>query len=944
MRNRLLFFLLIVSAGLHAQHQNRIHATLDADAKTFSIRQEIIFHNQTNDTLRDYILNDWTNAYSGKETPLAKRFSDEFVRAFHLAKDKDRGFTAIQAITDQNGLQLEWSRPANHPDLVDVHIKNPIYPGQKFKLALTYQVKIPDARFTNFGFDDKDGSLNLKDWFLTPARIDGNTFVKYSNENLDDIANALCDFELTLTAPRGARITSDLYIDNKTEKDGLDEFYLIGKGRTNFNLVIESRNSFDVYHNGVAEVSCNLKDNRTTDIQQAILIDQIVEFTHQNLGHYPHGKALVTQADYERSPMYGLNQLPSFMNPYPDAFMFEMRFLKTYTSAILKNTLKLDPRKDGWLYDAMQMQLMMKYIEEFHPGRKMMGQLSLLRVLQGYKLFQMDFNEQYDYLSLLMARRNADQPIGDSKDTFIKFNEQIAGKYKAGLGFKYLDAFIGDSIVAGTSKQFFAMNAARDIVKTNREDYEILLKSQTDKDIDWFFETFVGTREIIDYKISDVDKAGDSLKVTVTNRTGADAPIPLYALDKDNVVIFREWLQDIKADSTFTVPRQGVDRLALNYRNEVPEFNTRNNWRPIGRLFPNKRPIKLTFFQDVEDPRYNQLFFVPSFTFNIYDGFSPGLRFHNKSLLEKPFIFDIEPTYSLNTGELIGSASLVYNHYLRDENLYSIRYAMSGSTFHYAPDARYTKFTPSIQFRIREDDLRENKRQTITMRNVLVDRENSDFVATENQNESYSVFNVRYSKYESEITRHYNFFTDVQLSKNFGKFQGEVQFRRLFNDNRQINLRLFAGLFMYRSTNSEFFSFGLDRPSDYMFDYNYYGRSETSGLFSQQFIMAEGGFKSKFSDRFANKWMTTVNASFNIWNWIEVYGDAGFFENDYESPKFLYDSGIRLNLVPDYFELYFPVQSSNGFELGQRAYPEKIRFVVTISPGTLLNLFKRKWF
>src|SRR5690606_7360200 len=147
-------------------------------------------------------------------------------------------------------------------------------------------------------------------------------------------------------------------------------------------------------------------------------------------------------------------------------------------------------------------------------------------------------------------------------------------------------------------------------------------------------------------------------------------------------------------------------------------------------------------------------------------------------------------------------------------------------------------------------------------------------------------------------------------------------------NNRQINLRFYAGMFMYRSTNSEYFSFGLDRPTDYMFDYNFYGRSETTGIYSQQYVMAEGGFKSKLDTRYANQWMTTINASFNVWNWIEIYGDAGMFKNKFSSARFVYDSGIRLNLVPDYFELYFPVYSSNGFEMNEGSYSEKIRFVV----------------
>jgi hypothetical protein len=53
-----------------------------------------------------------------------------------------------------------------------------------------------------------------------------------------------------------------------------------------------------------------------------------------------------------------------------------------------------------------------------------------------------------------------------------------------------------------------------------------------------------------------------------------------------------------------------------------------------------------------------------------------------------------------------------------------------------------------------------------------------------------------------------------------------------------------------------------------------------------------------------------------IWNWIELYGDAGLLKNRNQSGKFVY-GGIRLNLVPDYFEMYLPVYSSNGWEMRQ---------------------------
>ena len=204
--------------------------------------------------------------------------------------------------------------------------------------------------------------------------------------------------------------------------------------------------------------------------------------------------------------------------------------------------------------------------------------------------------------------------------------------------------------------------------------------------------------------------------------------------------------------------------------------------------------------------------------------------------------------------------------------------------------------------------------------------------------------NNTYFNTKAELTNQFNFSGDFQAASKFGKLAAELEYRKLFNNNRRINLRLYAGTFFYNKTDSDFFSFGLDRPTDYLFDYKYLGRSENSGLFSQQIIIAEGGFKSILDNRFANQYITTLNAGVNIWNWIEAYGDIGIIKNKGIKEQFIYDSGIRLNLVSDYFELYFPVHSNNGWEIAQPNYGQKIRFIVTFSPQTLINLFTRKWF
>ena len=99
------------------------------------------------------------------------------------------------------------------------------------------------------------------------------------------------------------------------------------------------------------------------------------------------------------------------------------------------------------------------------------------------------------------------------------------------------------------------------------------------------------------------------------------------------------------------------------------------------------------------------------------------------------------------------------------------------------------------------------------------------------------------------------------------------------------------------------------------------GRSEQSGIYSQQFIFAEGGFKSKFINPYSDDLMISINAGVGIWKWLEGYLDFGLIKNKTESPRFLYDSGLRINILPDYLELFFPIYNSNGFQLTDNSNP-----------------------
>ncbi len=927
-------FLLFQAVYLSAQHKMQIDAKLNSETHTFQVRQKILYKNQSQDTLNNIILNDWNNAYSSKKTPLAGRFSDEFQKTFHIAKVKDRGFTTIEKI-ENTSQSLTWNRVDNQVDIISVILEKPLFPGDEVEMILDYSVQLPNARFTKYGYDD-DGDYALRNAFLWPALRENNQFVLNSNLNLDDAANALVDLEFTVQTDVKKSVTTDLDIEN-TAKGFSKKF--IGNNRYDFSLYLESKSDFLSFKNKDIEVLNNIKSKNVDDIRKAIIVDRIVEFAKEKIGDYPYSVMTISQVDYERNPFYGFNQLPSFLKPFPEDFDYEIKVLKTYLNAYLKNSLPLNKRSDNWIYDGIQMYYLMEYLQYYYPDEKMLGSVANYRILNSFHLAHIKFNEQFSYFYMLMARKNLDQPIGNPKNTLIKFNEQIAGKYRAGLSFEYLDDYLGNDILDTSVKTFFEQNKIQTSIQNP---FESVLKSNTTTNIEWFFDDIINSRRVIDYKFGTLSKDKDFVYFDLKNKTGTNVPIPVYGL-KDNQVVFKKWLDESSTISAYKLPRMDADKLVLNYENVVPEMNLRNNWKSLKDFNITNRPIKFTLMKDLEDPYYNQILYVPTISYNLYDGLIPGLRFHNKTILDKPFTFDINPAFSTKKSGLIGSFLLAVNQNYRDSKLYNMRYSITGNYFHYAPDASYLRLNPLVMMRIRTSDLRDNEQQAVMLRQVIVSREQSAFVQDDPQTKNYSVSNAKYYFSDSEATKSIGFVSELQYAEKFGKGIIQANYRKLFENNTQIDLRFYAGVFAFNNTQSDFFNFALDRPTDYLFDYNYYGRSETTGLFSQQLILAEGGFKSKFENQFANQWMTTLNLGVNVWNWIEIYGDVGLLKNKGLNERFVFDSGVRLNLVQDYFELYFPVVSSNGWEIAQPRYDQKIRFIVTLNPKILLNLFNRKW-
>jgi hypothetical protein len=929
------------------QNSIDLKADFDVESKTIQVQQKIIYHNTSDDVLNVIYLNDWNNAYSTKKTPLAKRFEEEFSLKVHLAKSDQRGYTTITTLKNDSGNDLKFNSLKDHPDIIKVELDAPLPPNQYYELHLNYNLVLPDDTFTGYGISENK-EFNLKYWYLTPAVYNGQ-WQLYSNKNIDDLYTPKANLSFEITFPLGYTFISELNTMDIQQTQKNQTIKLYGENRVNTTFVLVKFSEFKFVQTDDFSIVSDIESKNITAQEKALITDKITRYITQNLGEYPHEKLLITKSDYKKDPLYGLNQLPDFIRPFPDSFQYELKLLKTALKNYLDNTLLINSRKDYWLKEGIQIYYLMKYIEAYYPETKMIGTLSKIWGLRSFHAADLKYNDQFVLFYMQMARTNRDQALTTSKDSLLKFNSNIASKYKAGVGLRYLDDFVNGSTIETTIKQYLE---EKKLEITSSKDFENLLKKNTDKDVDWFFTDYINSRKKIDFKIKEIKATEDSVTLTIKNKRDNNVPVSLFTLDNDSILT-KTWIENINGSKTITIPRDEKTKFALNYDNTIPEFNLRDNYKSLNSNFLNNKPLQFRLIQDIEDPYYNQVFMMPLIEFrNIYDGLTLGGKFYNKTLLRKRLNYKISPQYATNSNTLTGGASVFYTHNIENSNLFAVNYGIGASYSSFAENAFVTRISPSLSFNFRDnDDFRSDEFKNLNFRFLSISRDVGDDTIFDVDNNiedvpDYSVFNVRYITGKPGIISFKRWFYDLQFAERFGKLSINYEYRKLSERNRQFNIRFFAGTFLYNKTdrNSDYFSFALDRPTDYLFDYNYLGRSESSGIFSQQIIIAEGGFKSMLETPFANRWMTTVNTSTTIWKYIEAYGDIGLVKNIGVNPKFVYDSGIRLNLITDYFEVYFPIYSNLGWEVGQPNYEERIRFLFTLDPGRLLGLFRRKWF
>ena len=861
MKKYLVLLISITTLLSFSQHEIKIKVELDTILNILEIDQQILLGELKNKKDSIYLL-DWNNSFNSKNTHLAKSFSEEYKKKFHLAKNKERGFTKIESIKDAYDNDLIYYRLKTNQDVIVVKLDsmNPI-------IRIKYRLKIPSNKFTGYGYT-KSKNYYLQYWHLVPAmKLDAWTF--YSNRNLNDIPSSKYNITaLEIKTPDNYHVTTELK-ETKSElstSNGFKYSFWESKEIYDPKIYIEKERSYTLIEGSNLIFSKN-KITKSYSLNKSQLEEsakKVLDFIENELKINYNNKFILSEADYNNNKIYDLNILPKILKLYPEEFVYELQLLKILLSKVLDNSLIINPRKEYWLKDGVQIYTMIRYVEKFYPNISLAGSLSNFPGLKNLYASKLKYNDKYYLGALHMYRINNTQKLNIPKDSLLKFNERIANNYKSGL------------LLYNLSKKIKKLEFSKIIINTlklNNENSALFFKNKINKQFD-------------------------------NNNSYLDSLLEIKNIDH------------------------------LNYYSET---------KSLKKSLKHK-PFKIKLGKDIEDPNFNHVYITPIISYkNIYDGVNLGAEIHNKSIFKKEFNYKFKPLYSTNSKQLSGSAIIFNSKNVRNKDLFLVNYGMYANISSYDQNSLAKIYSPFINFNFRKStNLRDNKRSSLSARFLKISHKGEIITSPE-----YQIFNLKYTSLNPGLINHKKWFVDYQLSESFSKISFSYEFRKLYENNRELNVRVFTGYFIHNNNNqsNSYFNYSLDRPTDYLYDYNYYGRSENNGFFSQQIIMAEGGFKSKLINSNSNNFISTLNLSSTIWKNLLLYIDMGLLKTSLDdSFRFVYDTGIRLNIITDYFEIYFPIKSSNELELNSSKYNEKIRFLFTFEPDVLLGLFRRKWY
>lgn len=914
-----------------------IAAKLSQNKKILEVNQEIIYHNHSEKSLDSIKLLNWVAAYNKRGTSLVYRKLEDRNNSLHFAKPEALGKILDFKINSEKNQPISINN-VSEENLFFV-LNQPLRAGESIKLQLQYQIQLPDKNFTGYG--TSENNIALKYFFIVPDHFDPDNISKRNYHDIEESVNFNTYWRINFDLPINYFVKGNLQQNNINS----------------FNGYLDSDPEFIISQNQFPTINVSTEDIRTEikfgynispqEIQNLeFFLPLHLKFIKEKIGFVPE-RLFISDKFRAKEDFFGNNDISFWkyrFKLFTDAEKVDLDYFGIIAKKILDESIIADKEDHHWFKNGLKSYLETQYLKKFYGETKLLGNLpetSILGIkpLKWFHASDVKLLDRYGLAYQYIMSQNLDQKIDEPFSALSNFNDTAISSFEMGSLFSFSANKMGEGNFNDLVKKYIAENRDSPI------NPEAFLKelSQKEPSTDYLTE-FLKQKNRVNFKLKKFKTKEDSLEIRIAKNTDDAIPVKLETQTRSGE---RKsyWIETEKSErqKTVNLPSENIYKITLNDDYIFPEANYRDNFLYTKGLFSNSKKIKFKLIKDIPNPEFNEIYLNPRIRFtNTYDKFLIGMNFKNQSLFDQKFLYSITPSFSTGTGKLTGSGAVAYSFLPAESVIRSLTFGVSGSYFHYDYDLAYRKGSLYSNINFRKDP-RSTVSQGASFSYNYFQRDLNAKMIADRDYDKYNLWALGYGYADNQMIHEKSFSISTQAMKDFNKITGEAFYRWEFAPRQKLSLRLFAGYFARNETRNNTFDFGIARVSDYSFSYNLLGQSATGGILSQQFILADGGFKS-FIPGTVNQFITSLNVDTSVWKIFHIYADAGVYKNKNNPTQFIWDSGVKVRLIPDFLEIYFPVQSTLGFEPGFKDYGKRIRYTLILNLSTIINAARRGWY
>jgi hypothetical protein len=938
MRSRLLSTLglfLIISVSATAQYFQQdvsfeINASLDSN-HTIIATTDITYTNNSPNTIDTFFIHLWANAFSDK----LSAFSEQAIRTgkldFYFAPDEELGGYRDLSI-GVGSKRMELYSWRNNKDVIYFMLPKSLTPGESITINTSYELKLP-RKFSRMGWKTYDDYLMY--WYPTPAVYDQAGWHPMPYLSMGEFYTEIADYLINLKTSDQDMISS---VPFKNRSNGVYRFE--GTDIIDF-AIIKSKNKKVYKHklsSAKGEIALSImtkypeRDSSVNEyVKQALVYfeNTIGPFPYQSISIMDKGPKSKSGMEYPGLiTVSGENEEVSDLRYYVVHELLHQYFY---------SALAFNQRDYAWLDEGLTTYYQQRYYKE------VLGQDYYSA---NNKVLMNEMQPPFlQHLARGQACRHYHAPLSMNVNDIDPINYGLNAYEVPARMYAHMADYVGIDMFDECMKQFYLEWKGK---HPQPIDLRQAIEKHTKKDLAWFFEDLIQKDWSYDYKAVKLSEGN----LTVEHVSGSTPPYQV-TLRSEEGNLKTLWIEGHTGTKTFEgITTTGYSDEEINWNSAIideqgisMDINRNNNYLGV------KRPIKLIPLAKVDDGRYREIYFTPTFSFNTSDGGQIGIALFNSTFPTKKVKWAISPAFGFTSGNPIGETWLSYDHYLKNKKFRKLQYKLNAKSYSFRysegldKSLRYVRISPNISLHFYHAP-KEYKYSKLYIKPIFLNEEYFKFqeedVFINNRNsailrlgyEYYNFWNLGPSDFK--VNLEYQSYNNIVNEKHsYSKINVEYNKSFKYKPHQSIDFRLWGSYFISNTQReSANYDGGIVKGSsaliyqgfnDYAYDDYFFNRANQEVSLDNQISYGGGGFKTPLGSQYNLGQSNDLAFALNIESDLPVkmprffplrlFLDIGYYTSKSTAEQSLtgqtlYSGGALLEFGEGVFSVYLPLFNS----------------------------------